>query len=112
MYNVFNELNLVFVALFEGVMRFMIVEKTRLTFPALISKVFKSESEAKRYGFKKPGKAQAQVIKVENGFELTEKTSKYKVPLEKVPENTKKIECGRVTLFLKDLHKYCRVVVF
>jgi len=93
-------------------MNFMIIENTRLTFPALISKVLNSASEAKQYGFTKPKKNQAQVYQVENGFELYEKTSKFNVPLDKIPENFNKIECGKVTLFLRDLHRYCRVVVF
>jgi len=93
-------------------MEFMIVEKTNLKFPALISRVFTSTNESKHYGFTKPTKDQAQVLKIQNGFKLIEKTNKFNLPLEKVKENTKKIECGKVTLFLKDLHKYCRVVVF
>jgi hypothetical protein len=43
-------------------MRFMVVEKTRLTFPALISKVFDSNREAQSYGNKKPIKNQAEVF--------------------------------------------------
>ena len=93
-------------------MRFMIVEKTRLTFPALISKVFNSNSEAESYGFTKPKGNQAEVIKIEHEFELIDRTSRLNAPIEKANENKKKIECGKVTLFLKDLHKYCRVEVF
>jgi hypothetical protein len=93
-------------------MQFLITEKPRLTFPALISKVLNSASEAKQYGLTKPKNNQAQVYQMENGYELYEKTSKFNLPLDKMPENFNKIECGKVTLFLRVLHRYCRVVVF
>ncbi len=93
-------------------MRFMIVEKTRISFPAIVSGVFTSEKEAGEYGYKKPAKGLAKVIKVKNGFELIDKTVRMNAPLNRGTETKKKINCGKVTLFLKDVYKCCRVVVF
>lgn len=91
-------------------MRFMIIEKSRINLPAMISSIFDSTKEAKEYGFSKPKKGQAKIIKIEKGFKLTEYVSRANAPtLEKASQVTKDFKTGKVTLYLKDTMGYCQV---
>ena len=90
-------------------MHFMIIEKNRITFPALISKVFTSPREAKDYGYTKPKKNQAKVYQIENGFKLMERTNPYNTSVQYAAKNTKIIECGKLTLYVKDSLGLCEI---
>jgi hypothetical protein len=93
-------------------MRFMIIDKNRITFPALVSNVFSSPTEAKNYGFTKPKKDQADVYHIENGFKLTELINRLSSDLQHATTNTRTIECGKLTLYLKDSSGLCEIEEF
>ncbi|MGD8782664.1 MAG: hypothetical protein PVH88_27375 [Ignavibacteria bacterium] len=92
-------------------MRFIIIEKNRITFPALISSVFTSASEAKNYGFTKPKNNQAKVYKITNGFRLTDTVDKFNFSKNNASKNTKTIKCGQLTLYLKDPYDFCEIEI-
>ena len=91
-------------------MKFMIIEKSSLNLPANISSVFENASEAKEYGFTKPKRGEAEVLKIEKGFTLLDRVSRANAPtINQASTVTKKFETGKITLYVKDSIGYCDI---
>lgn len=94
-------------------MKFIIVEKLKLSFPAQISSTFSSPGEAKEYGYTIPTGKSATKYNVKKGFILRERfNNQNTADPEKATINSREINCGKVTLYLKDIYGYCEIETF
>jgi hypothetical protein len=93
-------------------MRFMIIEKTRISFPAIVSSTFDNEREAKEYGYRKPDKNTSKIFKIKNGFKLIDTTCKLNLSIDKANKNTKEFNTSKITLYLKDPQGYCDIEAY
>ncbi|MCF7867334.1 MAG: hypothetical protein K9N09_01425 [Candidatus Cloacimonetes bacterium] len=91
-------------------MKFMIIEKSSLNLPANVSSIFESAGEAKEYGYTKPKRGMAKVIKIDKGFKLIDNVSRANAPsIDQATQVTKEFDTGKITLYVKDSMGYCEV---
>lgn len=91
-------------------MRFIIIEKSSLNLSANVSPIFENAREAKEYGYTKPKRGEARVVKIQNGFTLMDRVSRANAPtIDQASAVTKKFDTGNITLFIKDSMGYCDI---
>ena len=94
-------------------MKFIIIEKLQLSFPAQVSSTFTSKSEAKDYGYTIPTGKSMKKFNIKNGFVLRERFNNQNTSNpENATINSREVNCGKLTLYLKDIYGYCEIETF